>query len=190
MATPADGVRRRHRYSVEDYYRMATAGVLRADVRVELVEGEIIDMTPIGSRHSSAVMMLTQKLSSALGSSAIVSVQNPVRLDQYSELQPDIALLQPRDDFYRAAHPGPGDVLLIVEVSDASAAYDREIKLPLYARHGIPKVWLVDLAARRLTAHAVPISGAYTSATTIDDLARVPVPGFPAMGVDLSTLLD
>ena len=190
MATPADHLIRRHRYSVDDYYCMAAAGVLRPDERVELIDGEIIDMTPIGSRHAAVVTMLNQRLISVLGTAAIVSVQNPVWLGTHSEPQPDIALLKPRSDFYEAAHPSPGDVLVIIEVADSSAAYDRDVKLPLYARHGIPGVWLVDLATQKLTVYGAPADGTYTTVTTAEDLTRMPIPGLPDTNVDLGPLLQ
>jgi Uma2 family endonuclease len=102
-----------HRFTVEEFHRMAEVGILSDDDRVELLEGEIIEMTPIGSQHAACVARLTQELSQRIGMTAILWVQNPVRLDQHSEPQPDIALLRPRQDFYASAHPGPEDVLLL-----------------------------------------------------------------------------
>lgn len=124
---------------------MANAGILNEDDRVELIEGEIVKMAPIGSRHAAVVERVGDLLQEAVGGRAMVRRQNPIQLGPLSELQPDVAVVRGRADYYAAAHPGPGDVLLIVEVADASLASDRNIKLPLYARAGIPEVWLIDL---------------------------------------------
>src|SRR5690606_20818239 len=117
-------------------------GILRPDDRVELIEGEIIDVAPIGSRHAGTVDYLATALTTAVARRAIVRVQGPVTLDAYSQTEPDVALLRPRSDYYRAAHPTPSDVLLLVEVAEASLRYDRGVKIPLYARSGVAEVWL------------------------------------------------
>lgn len=152
----------RHRLTVEDYHKMAEVGILTEDDRIELIEGELIDMAPIGSPHSGSVTRLNHRLNRMLGDRAIVSVRNPIRLDRHNEPQPDIVLLRWRDDFYRHAHPTPTDILLLIEVADSSIRYDREIKLPLYARHGIPEVWLFNLPQRCLETHREPVGEAYT----------------------------
>lgn len=135
----------RHRITVAEYHRMAEAGIFTEDDRVELIEGEIIDMAPIGSRHAGIVAKLGHILTRAVGETAIVWIQNPIALGSSSEPEPDVALLKPREDFYTASLPTGQDVLLVIEVSDTSSAYDRSVKVPLYARFGIPEVWLVDL---------------------------------------------
>jgi Uma2 family endonuclease len=178
----------RHRYTVDEYHRMGQAGVLSQDARVELIEGEIIDMTPIGSRHAATVKRLSHALMQAVGNTAIVSVQDPVVLDDRSEPQPDLALLNPRDDFYAGAHPTAMDVLLIIEVADASLLYDREVKLPLYARHRIPEVWLVDLENNMLLIHREPQDERYTEITQSDSLADVILPKPLNASVDLAKL--
>lgn len=132
-------------FTVEEYHRMTRAGIFTEDDRAELIEGEVVEMAPIGSRHAACVARLTT-LFSRVEEKGIVWVQNPIRLGEHSEPQPDVALLRPRPDFYADAHPGPRDVLLLVEVAETSPEYDREVKLPLYARAGILEVWLVDLA--------------------------------------------
>ena len=137
----------RRLFTVRDFYRMAEAGVFREDDRVELLAGEVVEMTPIGSHHAACVNRLHRMFHDRLESSVIVSVQNPVRLEEHSEPQPDLAVIRFRSDFYREAHPSAADVLLVVEVADSSADLDREVKVPLYARAGIPEVWVVDLAA-------------------------------------------
>ncbi len=133
----------RYYFSVDDYYRMADAGVFPIDARVELIDGEVVEMFSIGNRHIGAVIRLTTLLSRKVGASALVSVQNPVRLNDFSEPQPDIALLKPRKDFYSNAHPTPAAALLIIEVADTSVNFDRRVKLPLYARAGIPETWVM-----------------------------------------------
>lgn len=146
----------RHRFSVAAYHRMADAGLFGEDDRVELVEGEIIDMAPIGSRHAACVSRLNRLLVNGLGDRAVISVQSPVRLGDLSEPQPDIAVLVPRDDFYAGAHPGPADVILVVEVADTTLAWDRDVKLPLYAGAGVAETWVIDLTAETVEISAGP----------------------------------
>ena len=170
----------RRRFTVEDYHRMARAGILTEDDRVELLEGEIVEMTPIGSRHAACVDRLTRLLTSALRDRVIVRVQSPIRLSQHSEPQPDLALLRPRPDFYVRAHPGPEDVLLVIEVAEASAEPDRAVKIPLYARAGVPAAWLVELAEERITGHEGPTPEGYRIVGELrrgDRLRLDPLPG-------------
>jgi Uma2 family endonuclease len=150
-----------HKFTVEKYRRMGETGILPPDARVELVEGEIVEMSPIGEPHAACVDVLDELVRGALGRTVIVRVQNPIRLDDYSEPQPDISLLKRRDDFYRHGHPRPEDVLLVIEVSDSTLAYDRQIKVPLYARAGIPEVWIVNLIDERVETFADLSGGAY-----------------------------
>ena len=148
-------------FNVDEYYRMTDAGILSPDDRVELIEGEVIRMSPIAKFHASCVNRITSLFTELVGRRAIVSVQNPVRLNDFSEPQPDVALLKPRDDFYASRQPGPEDVLLIVEVADTSASYDRAVKIPLYAQAGIPEVWLADLPGDFVGVFASPVNGRY-----------------------------
>jgi Uma2 family endonuclease len=150
MATMAADSLRRHRLTVADYHQMAEAGILGPDDRVELIAGEVLDMSPIGSLHAALVRAVSRWLAEATAARAVVAVQDPIRLDDLSEPQPDIALVRPRADFYATAHPTAADVFLVVEVAETSLAYDLDVKVPLYARHGIPEVWVID-AARRVT---------------------------------------
>jgi Uma2 family endonuclease len=189
MASSASPLPQRHRLSVHDYHRMGEAGILLPGTRIELIEGEIVDKVPIGSRHAAAVARLNGLFSRAAGQEALVWVQNPIRLGDYSEPEPDLALLKPRDDFYAAAHPKSGDVLLIVEVPDTSLRYDREIKIPLYARHGIPEVWLVDLEARVLTIYRRPADAGYDEERRIDSPKAFSPLCLPGAVIDLSNLL-
>jgi Uma2 family endonuclease len=151
----------RHAFSVDDYYRMAEAGILNEDSRVELIEGEIVEMTAIGARHAACVMRLNHLLAARAAGRAIVNIQNPVRLSAFSEPQPDVALLRPRDDFYARAHPDPQDVLLVIEVAETSAATDRGVKAPLYARAGIAEMWLADLSQDVVEVFRDPSPGGY-----------------------------
>lgn len=139
----------RRRWSVADFHRMGETGFLDPEARLELIEGELFEMAPIGSFHAGTVDILTGLLVYAVGKQAIVRVQSPVVLDDHSEPQPDLILLRPRADYYLNEHPRAQDVLLLIEVSDSTAQFDRKTKVPLYARHGIPEVWLVMGPRRR-----------------------------------------
>jgi Uma2 family endonuclease len=152
-------VLRRH-FTVEEYYQMVQAGILSEDDRVELIKGEIVEMTPISSRHAACVARLTASFA-RVQEKGIVWVQNPIRLSECSEPQPDLALLRPRPDFYAATHPSPQDVLLVVEVAETSGGYDREVKIPLYGRAGVPEVWLVDLEREIVESYHKPSSLGY-----------------------------
>ena len=178
----------RHRFTVEEFHRMAEAGILGEDDRVELIQGELIEMTPIGSAHARTVAWIAQHLALAAGDGAVVWTQNPIRLDAHCEPQPDVALLRARADGYWSALPGPGDVLLVVEVADSSLAYDRDVKAPLYAAHGVPELWLVDLQARHVIRHRRPSAGGYTRIDPpVADRLLVPE-RLPAAGIDVGAL--
>jgi Uma2 family endonuclease len=179
----------RRRFTIEEYYLMAKAGILGEDDRVELIDGEIVEMAPIGSYHASRVKRLIQLLSQQVGSRAIVSAQDPVRLAEHSEPQPDIALLRPRDDFYASAHPGPADVLLIIEVADTSADYVRQVKAPLYARAGIPEYWLVDLAGQRIEVYRDPSAGEYRQVRLVRRGERLSPEALPSLELSSSDIL-
>ena len=169
---------RRHWLTVDEYHRMDETGILAPDARVELIDGEIIDMAPIGSRHAGIVSRLSKLFERSVGEHVLVWAQNPVRLGDHSEPEPDIALLKPREDFYTRSHPAAGDVLLLVEVSDSTLAYDRNIKAPLYARHSIVETWLVDVDAKRLVTYSNLERGRYEAehvhgTDRADDLAAL-----------------
>lgn len=137
----------RYRFTVDQYHQMGDAGIFRPECRVELVDGEIFEMSPIGPWHAGVVNRLNHRFVTGLGDRAVVHVQNPTGLDTHSEPQPDLMLLKPRGDFYGTAHPGPEHALLLVEVSDTSLAHDRGRKLRLYARTGVAEVWIVNRQA-------------------------------------------
>lgn len=176
-------------FTVEEYHRMAAAGILSEDDRVELIEGEIVEMTPIGSRHASCAIRLNQLFSQRLGQRALVSVQNPIRLGERSEPQPDLALLRPRPDFYAQAHPEPRDVLLLVEVAETSGAYDREVKLPLYARAGIAEVWLVDLEHAGIEVYRQPGPQGYQFVQRVGPEARLAPQTFPDLALAVAEII-
>jgi Uma2 family endonuclease len=162
-------MRKRRRFTLEEYHRLGETGILGEDERVELVEGEIVEMTPIGWAHASVVARIAGLFWTHFGQRAIVWVQNPLMLpQQVSEFQPDIALLRPRLDFYRGKAVEPDDALLVVEVMDSSAAYDRRVKLPIYARGGVPEVWLVDVNDNTVEMHREPRAQSYRDRRLVD----------------------
>ena len=149
------------RFTVDEYYKMAEAGILSHDERVELVNGEIAEMSPIGKRHRSSVYALGHLISLQLGDQAIVGVQNAVHLDDCREFQPDVTILKSSDDFYLSNPPGPDDVLLLIEVSDSSLSYDRNVKLSLYAGAGVPEFWIVNIPDGVVEVYTDPSEGEY-----------------------------
>jgi Uma2 family endonuclease len=164
----------RHAFTVTEWHRMGEAGLFGEDARLELLDGEVIEMSPIGSRHASCVARLNVLLVSAVRDRAVISPQNPVTLDERSEPQPDMAVLRPRSDGYSQSHPRPGDILLLIEVSDSTLAFDRDRKAALYARAGIAETWVVDLEGDEILVLRSPQADRYTSVRTVrrgDDIA-------------------
>jgi Uma2 family endonuclease len=151
----------KRRFTVDDYHRMGQTGILRPDDRVELIDGEVVAMSPIGPRHSACIDRANRALVMLLMDRAIVRVQSSVRLNRYNEPEPDLVLLRPQADFYADRIPGPADILLIIEVAESSLDYDREVKGALYAGAGVLEYWLADLNARRLACYSEPVDGAY-----------------------------
>lgn len=151
----------KRRFDVDDYHRMAQAGILSEDDRVELIDGEIVAMTPIGPRHNASVDRANRALVTTVGNEAIVRVQGSVRLDRFHEPQPDFVLLRPRADFYASRLPGPSDILLIIEIAESSLDYDREVKSRVYAQAGVREYWLVDLGDRLVSCYTQPRGGTY-----------------------------
>jgi Uma2 family endonuclease len=180
----------RRRFNVHDYHCMAEAGILLEDDRVELIDGEIVEMSPIGSRHAACVSRLVALLTNRLGSSAVIFPQNPVRLGDFLEPQPDIAVLRPRTDYYASALPGPADVLLLVEVAETSLRYDREVKLPLYSATGIQEVWIVDLVNERIEQYGDPKEGIYRTTMEAQRGMAVRSVALPLIDVDVDSLLS
>ncbi len=170
---------KRRRFTTDEYHQMARAGILGEDDRVELIEGEIVEMTPIGARHAECVDRLTDLFSRAFSDAARLRVQNPVRLGENSEPQPDIVLARRKSGFYASDHPTPEDILLLVEVADSSADPDRRVKVPLYVRSGIVEVWLVDLEQDTITIYRDPTPDGYHSARVArrgDEVAPITFP--------------
>ena len=178
---------RRHQLTVDDFRKLGIAGVLKPDARVELLTGELIDMAPIGSRHAGIVAQLAALFSDA-HPRALVWVQNPLSLPPDSEPQPDLMLLVPRDDYYKSAAPAARDVLLLVEVADTTLAYDRDIKLPVYARHGIVEVWIVDVAGGRVERYEAPAADGYRASTVLQPGDRAVARHVPGIDIDIGVL--
>ena len=176
-------------FNVDQYYRMAQSGILAEDDRVELIEGEVIKMSPIGVRHASCVKRLNAFFTEKLGRKVIVGVQDPILLSTYSEPQPDLCLLRPKADFYADGHPSPADVFLVVEVADTSIGYDRDEKIPLYARAGIAEVWLIDLTQDTFTLYAEPIRGQYRQTREVNRGGVVASTIFSELMLDVDTIL-
>jgi Uma2 family endonuclease len=179
----------RHRFRVADYHRMAEAGILGEDDRVELIEGEIVDMTPIGRRHQARVDHLAELFIRGLSDRAIVRVQGSIRLSEHSEPQPDLVLLRRRPDFYADADAGPDDVLLVVEVADTSLPHDRDVKVPLYARAGIPEVWLADLNDPSIIIYREPGPQDYREVYTARGQVRLSPRAFPELVITADQIL-
>jgi len=148
-------------FTVDDFAGMIKAGILREGERVELIDGEIREMSAIGPLHASIVNRLNRILTKQLGDRAIVSVQNPVILNDFTEPQPDLVVLRENESFYKDSLPRPSDVLLVIEVSDSSIDYDRDDKLPRYAKMRIPEVWIVDVHGQEVVQYARPNAGKY-----------------------------
>jgi Uma2 family endonuclease len=181
---------RRYRFTVDEYDRMAAAGVLTQCDRVELLDGEIVEMSPIGDRHAGVVARLTNLLSQRLGARAIVWPQNPVGLRVVRSVpQPDVALLRPRADFYTTGRPGPDDILLVIEVMDTSADTDRGVKLPLYARAGLGETWLVDLSADVIEVHRRPGPAGYPDTRVFRRGESIVPLAFPDLAPSVDELL-
>jgi Uma2 family endonuclease len=169
----------RRMFTTNEYHRMAEAGILSADDRVELLDGEIVRISPSGSRHAACVDRLTSMFFRQLGRRVIVRVQNPIVLDRYSEPQPDLSLLRPRADFYAERHPRPPDVLLVVEAVDASTRAEAERKIQLYAGAGVREVWIVDLTRAAIRVLRRPALGVYRHDATVDRGHRLSLAAFP-----------
>jgi Uma2 family endonuclease len=156
----------RRRFTVDEYHRMGQVGILGEDDRVELLDGQIVEMTPIGPEHSGCVGALTGLLARQVGHRGVIWVQNPVNLGERSEPQPDVAVLAPRADAYRTAHPQPADILLVIEVAETSLEHDRDVKVPLYAAARVPEVWLVNLPGDVVAVYRDPGPQGYATVRT------------------------
>jgi Uma2 family endonuclease len=178
----------RHAISAEEYLRMGEAGVFAPEARMELIEGEIIEVAPVGSPHAGTVAILTRLLVEAAGQRAVVWTQNPLVLGERSVPQPDLALLKLRADSYTRSHPKPADVLLVIEVSDTTLEFDLRTKVPLYARAGIAEAWVVDLQARALRVFRDPDASGYRTSFTASGEAKVSAAALPQVAVGVAAL--
>lgn len=179
---------RLHRITVDEYYRMAEVGLLTPKARVELIEGVIIDMTPIGELHAAVVDRLARVLFKIPEDKVIVRVQGPVRLSTYSEPEPDCALLKPREDTYRRRHPSGTDTLLAVEVSDTTLRFDLRTKMPLYARHGVAEVWVADVNRSGIHVCRRRTDIGYSDIEFVEEPGRLPIAALEGVSVDLTGL--
>ena len=183
------GVDRLWRFTVDDYYLMAEVGILTHDERVELVNGEIIQMSPMGDRHAYSVDELVDLLGYRFRGRARIRCQNPVRIDGRREVQPDIAVLKLRDDLYSSGHPGPADVLLLIEVSDTTLSYDRNVKLPMYAQFDIPETWIINIPDRLVEIYTDPSDGQYRTRHTYSPDQTVSPTAFPDVTLPVSRIV-
>jgi Uma2 family endonuclease len=179
----------RRLFDVDEYHRMAEVGILTDEDRVELIDGEILTMSPIGARHVRCVMFLNETFVRRLAGRALVSPQNPVRLHRRSEPEPDVVLLRPPLERYADTIPGPSDTLLVVEVADTSQYRDRVIKLPRYAAVGVPEVWIVDLGASAVDVHREASPDGYRSARHAERGDAVAPEAFPDLAIPVDDIL-
>lgn len=176
-------------FTVDDYYAMARAGIIGEDDRVELIEGEIILMATIGSRHQAVVDRVNRLLVMRVGDRAIVRVQGPLRLADITEPQPDLQLLAPQDDFYAAAHPSQYEALLVVEVADTSLHFDRGEKAAIYARRGVRELWIIDVNGERVLVRRGPSAEGYRESLTLSRGHTLAPEAFPDVIVSTDDLL-
>lgn len=177
------------KFTVEEYEKMATEGIIKPDEKVELIRGEIIKMSPMGTRHAAGIDRLIQLLYQKLGQKILLRVQNPIRLNNNSQPEPDLSLLIPRSDFYAAAHPCPQAIYLIIEVSDSTLDYDRYTKIPLYAEANIKEVWSVNLKEECLEVYRYPLQGGYQAIQKYYRGGSIFIESFSAIGLNLIEIL-
>jgi Uma2 family endonuclease len=178
----------RKRFTVDDYYRMGETGILSENDRTELIEGEVIQMSPIGDPHMNTVNRATMIFARGIGDRVVVSVQNPAFMDKYNLPQPDVVLIRPREGFYGGGKPSPEDVVLLIEVSDTSLRFDRKVKVPIYARSRIREVWIADLQAEAIHVYREPKGNTYASIEVKkrnDKISPQAVPDFSVLVSDL-----
>ncbi len=174
--------------NTDTYHAMVSAGIFSEDDKIELINGYLIKKMSIGSKHTSVVKLLNRFLMKALGDQAIIGVQDPVTLTEFSEPEPDVSVMRFRPDCYANAHPTPNDILLLIEVADTSLAFDRNAKIPLYAAADIPEAWLVDLIANEITVFRKPEGAVYQESEVFKTSQTIPLPGFAGAGIAVSDL--
>lgn len=178
----------RRLFTTSEYHTMLDSGILREEDRVELIEGEIWQMTPIGGEHVGGVAYLDRVFQRSLGDETLVLVQSPIHLSDISEPQPDLLVVRFRSDFYRKGLPSPTDTFLLVEVADSSVQYDRK-KIGLYARSGIPEVWLVNIPGSALELYRDPSPQGYREVRTLGRGDRLSPLAFPDLVLSVSAIL-
>ncbi len=178
----------RRRFTVDEYCAMADAGILGEEERIELLDGEIVVMPPIGAPHEDGTTRLSSDLITRLQGRAWVRVQNSVRINDYGLPEPDIAIVRLRDDYHRE-RPTPADVLLVIEVSDSSLEYDRDVKLPRYGAAGIPEVWVANVPARQVEAFHDPVDGVYQSSRIVPADGKLSPRAFPDVALTVGDFL-
>ncbi|MFM7886041.1 MAG: Uma2 family endonuclease [Pseudanabaena sp.] len=178
-----------HKFTVQQYHLMHEAGVFTEGDRYELINGEIREMSPIGIKHAVCVARLTKQFERKLGDQSIIWTQNPIRLGDRSEPQPDLAILKLRDDFYASALPTPEDILLIIEVADSTIAYDRDVKMPLYADNGIPEMWLFDLNQQIIEGYSQPSASGYKRSQRYEQGDTLSLLAFPEVFFNWEALM-
>lgn len=175
----------RHKLEADTYFRMAEAGIFPKEDRIELVEGDLIDMAPTGHDHAAFVSGLVEAFVLACAGRATVWTQSSIWLDRYTAPEPDIAILRRRADYYASKRPGPADILLLLEVAKSSLEFDRTVKLPLYARAGIAEVWIIDVARSAIEVHTQPVMSAYAAARLFKPGDQVALTLMPEISVTL-----
>ncbi len=176
-------------FTVAEYHQMIESGFFKEDDRFELHNGEVLEMSPIGPRHAACVNRMNTLLNDKVRKRAVVSVQNPLTLSDYSEPQPDLALLKPQADFYASAHPTPADALVIIEVADSTVETDRRNKIPTYAFAAVREVWLIDLVNDRIEVHSNPFKGVYQEVRIIQRGQNVISPSLPQLKLKADEIL-
>ncbi|MGD1807820.1 Uma2 family endonuclease [Dapis sp. BLCC M126] len=179
----------RRQFTVKEYHQMAKVGILKEDDRVELIGGEIVKMAPIGIPHAGCVRRLNRIFNKLLSGKAIVDIQNPIDLNDESEPQPDLVLLQWREDYYAEKHPQPEDILLLVEVADSTIKYDREVKIPLYAENEIYEVWLIDINQELVEVYREIVGNSYKQQQQFFRGDRLPIKAFDDVSLTVDEIL-
>ncbi len=180
----------KHRqFTVEQYHRMGETGILHEDDRVELIEGEIVDMTPVGIRHKACVKRLNTLFNSLINTNqALIGVQDPLILDEYNEPEPDIVLFHYRQDYYENQHPSAEDALLVIEVADTSLPYDQNIKVPLYAKSHIQELWIVDLQSNSVQTYRSSNGESFQEIQTYSEQDTITPLAFPKHSISVSSI--
>jgi hypothetical protein len=180
----------RRLFTTDEYFRMVEAGILTKDDHVELIEGEIVEMPPTGDYHAGILSQLTMLFKSVLGTEAVLRHQDPLRLSSQSAPQPDFAVVKFRPDFYKGSHPGPEDVLLLIEIADSSLTFDRRVKAPLYGQAGVRELWIVNIKDRTIEVYREPSDAGFRAISIVRGQERVSPAALPTISFSVGELLD